>query len=91
MKQCAARVVSAGAVRSAVWMESVVLCSSVSESRMAAPVHLDGGASTAARPVRPVITAPTVNRSVSVNRVNAIASEDVCVKAGTELAVRNQT
>ncbi len=31
------------------WTESVVLCSSVSESRMAAPVRLDGGASTAAR------------------------------------------
>ncbi len=31
------------------WTESVVLCSSVSESRMAVPVHLGGGASTAAR------------------------------------------
>ncbi len=44
-----ARAASVAAVRSAVWMESVVLCSSVSESRMAAPVRLDGGASTAAR------------------------------------------
>lgn len=33
---------------------------------------------------------PTVNRNVSVNRSNAIASEDVSVQAGMELAVRAQ-
>lgn len=40
--------------------------------------------------MRTVITVLTVNRSVSVNRANAIASGDVCVTAGTELAARDQ-
>lgn len=43
------RAASAGAVRSAAWTESVVLCSSVSETRTAAPVRPDGGALNAAR------------------------------------------
>lgn len=42
------------------------------------------------QPVRTVITAPTVNRNVSVNGGNAIASEDVCAQTDMEPAVRNQ-
>lgn len=42
------------------------------------------------QPVRTVITAPTVNRNVSVNGGNAIASEDVCAQTDMEAAVRNQ-
>lgn len=47
--QCVARAALAAAVRSAVWTDSAALWSSVSETRTAAPVHPDGGASTATR------------------------------------------
>lgn len=42
-------------------------------------------------PVRMVITALGVHRSVCVQKAGATASEDVCVRADMDLAVRKQT